>query len=333
MKTLHVLQILPMYHTDGEDVLHELTRVTKFDVFNEKEIIGFLKNNVVDGIILRAPAKITPDILDACQHVKAISGAGVGLDNIDVAYATKKGIRILHAPKTNSQATAEHAVSLILATMKNIPLFHKETQQGNYGYRDGKYTRELYNKKLGLIGFGSIAQKVAKIMKCGFDMNVIAYVRNIHEERKKLADSLGVELRTSMEQVFRESDVISLHIPLNSETKEVINRTYFDVMKPSAVLINTARGGIINENDLVEFLKNKKILRAGIDVFSIEPPPENHPFFDVEEMILTPHIGGISIEAAKATSVIIAGNLVRAINGEQLATIANLGQLTAKEGI
>ncbi|UOQ93162.1 hydroxyacid dehydrogenase [Halobacillus shinanisalinarum] len=331
MRGLHILQILPMYHTDGEELLNDLAHVTKFNEFNEQEIIEFLKNNAVDGIILRAPAKITSAILDACQDSIVISGAGVGLDNIDVAYATKKGIRVLHAPKINSQATAEHAASLILATMKNIPMFHKETKQGNFGYRDGKYTRELYNKKMGLIGFGSIAQKVAKIMRYGFDMEVIVYVRNIYEERKKLADSIDVKLTTSMKEVFRESDVISLHIPLNDHTKELIDRTYFDVMKYSAVLINTARGGIINENDLVEALRNRKILRAGIDVFSNEPPPVGHPFFDLEEIILTPHIGGISLEAAKATSVTIVENLVKAINGEELETIVNGDQINAKE--
>ncbi|PAV31059.1 hypothetical protein CIL05_03890 [Virgibacillus profundi] len=319
-----------MYHPDGEEVLNGHANVTKFDTFEEQEIIDFLTNNKVDGIILRAPAKITPPILDACEEVKAISGAGVGLDNIDVAYATEKGVRVLHAPKTNSQATAEHAASLILAAMKDIPQFHKETHLGNFGYRDGKYTRELYGKKLGLIGFGSIAQKVAKIMRFGFDMDVIVYVRTIHEERKKLAKSLDVELTLSMEEVFQKSDVVSLHIPLNDKTKELIDHAYFEMMKPSAVLINTARGGIINEKDLGSALKNGQIHRAGIDVFSTEPPPPDHPFFGLDEAILTPHIGGISLEAAKATSVIIAENLVKAINGEELETIVNGRELAKK---
>lgn len=329
MKDLHVVQILPMYHPDGEDILNKLAHVTKLETFNEQEIINFLSNNKVDGIILRAPAKITPAILDACNDVKAISGAGVGLDNIDVAYATKKGIRVLHAPKVNSQATAEHAVSLILAAMKDIPLFHNETRQGNFGYRDGNFTRELYQKKLGLIGFGSIAQKVSKIMKYGFDMDVIVYVRSIHEERRKLAESLNVELTMSMEAVFRESDVVSLHIPLNDKTKELVDRKYFEMMKPTSVLINTARGGVINESDLVNALKNKQIYRAGIDVFNNEPPARNHPFFDLDEIVFTPHVGGISLEAARAMSMITAENLIKAVNGEELETIANSKELAS----
>ncbi|WP_087972360.1 hydroxyacid dehydrogenase [Oceanobacillus rekensis] len=320
---MHIVQILPMYHPDGEELLNRLAYVTKFEQFDESKIIRFLNNHVVDGIILRAPAKITPAILDACQHVKAISGAGVGLDNIDVDYATRKGIPVLHAPKINSQATAEHAISLILATMKNIVTFHKETKKGNYDYRDGKFTIELKDKKLGLIGFGSIAQKVAKIMRYGFEMDVLAYVRNNHLERQKIADSIDVNLTTSMEQVFRECDVISLHIPLTDETKELIDSDFFNLMKPNAVLINTARGGIVHEKDLVDALKNRKFLRAGVDVFSNEPPSSSHPFFEVEQIIVTPHIGGISQEAAKATSEIIVKNLIKAIDGEDMHTIAN----------
>lgn len=327
MKSIHILQLLSMYHEDGETVLKENATVTTFREYNEKEIIEFLKNNKVDGIILRAPAQITPAILDACNDVKAISGAGVGLDNIDVEYATKKGIRILHAPKINSVATAEHAVSLILATMKNIVTFNKEMEKGNFLYRDGRFTRELRGKKLGLVGLGSISQEVAKIMKNGFGMDVLAYVRRIPEERKEIAASLGVNLTMNIEEVFKESDVISLHIPLNETTDGIIDQSCFNLMKRSAVLVNAARGGIINEEDLESALKNKQFLAAGLDVFREEPPAVDHPFLRMDEIIKTPHIGGISLEAAQKTSVTIAENLIKAIRGEELPTIVNLDQL------
>lgn len=327
MEPIHILQILPMYHSDGEDVLAEYAKVTKFYEFKEEEIIFFLKNNKVDGIILRAPAQITPEIIDACDGVKAISGAGVGLDNIDVDYATKKGIKVLHAPKINTTATAEHAVSLILAVMKNLVRFNSEMEKGNYAYRDGRFTSELKGKKIGLIGFGSISQEVAKIMKYGFNMDVLAYVRRIPEDRKKQAENIGVELTKDMEKVFRECDVISLHIPLNNNTDGTINKKYFDMMKPEAVLINTARGGIINEEDLVEALKNKTIHAAGVDVFRNEPAPPDHPFIGVKEITKTPHIGGISLEAAIETSVTIAVNLIKAVEGEKVETIVNWDDL------
>lgn len=325
--SLHIVQILPMYHPIGEEKLKEFADVKVFQTFNEQDIISYLQQHVVDGIILRAPAKITPAILDQCEHVKAISGAGIGLDNIDVDYATKKGIKVLHAPKMNSDATAEHAVALLLAVMKDISTFHLEMKKGNFSFRDGRYTAELNGKTLGLVGFGSIAQKVAKILKSGFEMNVLAYVRTISEDRQILAKSLGVELTTSIEEVFKRSDAISLHIPLTVQTKELVDKNLLGLMKPSAVLINTARGGIIHEQDLVNALKNKNLLRAGVDVFAVEPPAENHPFFEVDEIIMTPHIGGISLEAAKKTSVVIAENLRKAIEGEELSVIANLDAL------
>lgn len=328
MEPIHILQILPMYHKDGEDVLNEQAKVTKMEKFDEEKVIQFLQQNKVDGIILRAPARITPTILDACNDVKAISGAGVGLDNIDVDYATKKGIRILHAPKINTVATAEHAVALILAVMKNIVKFHTEMEKGNYSYRDGKFTSELRGKKLGLIGFGSIAQEVAKIMKYGFQMDVVAYVRRIPEERTALAESIGVELTKDMESVFRESDVISLHIPLNEHTDGLINKHYFDLMKEDAVLINTARGGIIQETDLVEALEEGKFRAAGVDVYRKEPAPPNHPFLRNDKITKTPHMGGISLEAARKTSKTVAANLIKAIRGEDVPTIVNKDALS-----
>lgn len=330
MELIHILQILPMYHSAGEQVLNEQAKVTKFDEFNEEEIINFLQNNHVDGIVLRAPARITPAILDACSTVKAISGAGVGLDNIDVEYATEKGIKILHAPKINTVATAEHAVSLILATMKNIVQFHNEMERGNYDYRDGKFTYELRGKKLGLVGFGSISQEVAKIMKNGFQMDVLAYVMRIPEERQQIADEIGVELTLDMERVFKESDVVSLHIPLNEHTDGLIDKRYFDLMKEDAVLINTARGGVINEEDLVEALKEGKIRAAGVDVYRVEPAPADHPFIGVENITKTPHMGGISIEAAQQTSWTVATNLIKAVKGEDVPTIVNKEALVAQ---
>lgn len=325
---MHILQILPMYHPSGEKVLQKKAKVTKFTEFNEQEIIAFLKNNQVDGMVLRAPARITPAILDACTGVKAISGAGVGLDNIDVDYASKKGIRILHAPKINTRATAEHAVSLILTVMKDIVRFHNEMERGNYAFRDGRFTSELKGKKLGLVGFGSIAQEVAKIMKNGFQMDVIAYVRRIPAERRETAASIGVELTKDMDQVFQESDVISLHIPLNEETDGIIDRTYFDLMKENAVLINTARGGIINEEDMAEAIHAKKFRGAGVDVFRVEPAPLDHPFRGIKEIIKTPHMGGISLEAAEKMSSTVAENLIRAVEGEQVPTIVNWSEAT-----
>ncbi|GKV68832.1 hypothetical protein NCCP2716_13300 [Sporosarcina sp. NCCP-2716] len=325
----HIIQILPMYHPDGERTLAELATVKRFDQFDEPAIVDYLKQYHVDGIILRAPARITRQLLDHCRTVSAISGAGIGLDNIDVGYATEKGIKVLHAPKLNSTATAEHAAALLLAAMKNIAAFDMEMKRGNFLSRDGNFTRELQYKTLGLIGFGSIAQKLATMASAGFGMNVLAYVRSISDERQARADSLGVELTLSMEEVFRRSDAVSLHIPLTEATEGIIGKELFTLMKPEAVLVNTSRGGVIRESELTDALNLGKLRHAAVDVYADEPPAADHPFFSAANMTLTPHVGGISLEAARETSVTIAENLVKAIRGELLDVIANARQLAA----
>src|SRR5699024_3309704 len=156
-------------------------------------------------------------------------------------------------------ATAEHAASLILSVMKNIPDSNDQLKTGNFSYRDVRYTSELKGKKLGIVGFGSIAQKVGKIMKYGFEMDVLAYVRRIPEERQEVADSMGVELTMEMERVFKECDVVSLHIPLTEKTDKIIDKTYLIKMKLDSILINTYRGVIENEDNLVVVLMNKTI--------------------------------------------------------------------------
>jgi D-3-phosphoglycerate dehydrogenase / 2-oxoglutarate reductase len=330
MNKPHIVQILPMYHPDGEDLLNKYAEVKKFTGFNEGEICDYLEQHHVDGIILRAPARITPAILDSCQQVKAISGAGVGLDNIDVRYATTRRIPILHAPKLNSTATAEHAVSLLLSVMKKTAFFDRETKAGNFQSRDGEYTHELEGKQLGIVGFGSIAQKVARILVHGFGMKAMAYVRNIDNEKQQAADHIGAELTTSLEKIFSESDAVSLHIPLTKETNKLVDHKLLMLMKKTAVLINTARGGVINEQDLVEALSQNRILGAGIDVFTNEPPPTDHPFFQLKQVTISPHIGGVTHEAARQTSILIAENLIRVINGENLSVIANQAELAEK---
>ncbi|PKR78174.1 hydroxyacid dehydrogenase [Halalkalibacillus sediminis] len=317
-----------MYHSSGEEVLHANDNVIKTNDYSEENITKILKQNDIDGIILRAPARINSKIIDACGHsVKAISGAGVGLDNIDVEYASKMGIRVLHAPKINSNATAEHTVSFILALYKHLLPFHTETRKGNFSIRNERFTYELKGKQLGLVGFGSIAQRVAKILRNGFEMEVKVFVREIKEKHKEAADKLGVRLTTSMEEVFKFSDVVCTHIPLTNETEKIINEYYFQMMKPTSVFINTARGGVINEKDLAYALEKKWLMGAGIDVFSNEPPEADHPLYKLDNVLLTPHIGGISEEAARETSCIITKNLLKVIRGEQVATVANLKML------
>ena len=318
---MKILQILSMYHPRGEEVLRESAEVIQTDNYDPQHIKKLV--SCVDGIVLRAPAYINADILDAATNVKAISGAGIGLDNIDVSYATKKGIPILHAPKVNVDSTAEHAVALILTLSKKISSFHHEMTKGNFSHRDHIFPTELKGKRLGLIGFGSIAQKVAKVCSRGLEMDVISYVRKIDQEKEELAKRLDVTFSTNIKEVMKTADIISIHLPLTTDTKNFIGIELLSLMKPTAYLINTARGGVINEAALIKVLQEKAIAGAGIDVFVQEPPQKDHPFNDLENVLLTPHIGGITEEAAKKSAVLVSQNLLAALQGNKPPYLGN----------
>lgn len=321
MSKPRVLQILSMYHPDGEKILQEGAEVIRTDRYDIPHLCQLVQD--VEGIVLRAPAKITREIIDANPRLKVISGAGVGLDNIDVSYATEKGIPVLHAPSVNKVSTAEHAIMLMLALAKSVIPFHENMKKGNYDSRNVIPTFELKGKKVGLIGFGNIAQEVAKRLKLGFEMDVTAWVREFKPEKHKYAHEIGIKVNTCMEEVFSQSDFISLHIPLNEHTKESIDQKYFSIMKPSAFLINTARGGVVNQTDLYHALKEGKIAGAGLDVFAPEPPPRDLPLLTLPNVILTPHVGGTTTECNYITATTVAENVLKTLEGKRPRFIAN----------
>lgn len=318
---MRILQILSMYHPEGEKILFNNSEVIKINGYETANIIKSLHR--VDGIVLRAPASINKEIIDNATSVKVISGAGVGLDNIDVEYATKKGIAVLHAPKTNITATAEHTVGLMFALLKQIVPYHQDMMKGNFQIRNEFYPFELAEKNLGLVGWGAIARKVAEICKFGLNMNIRAYVRNITDEKAKEAERIGVKLLTNIDDIFADSDLISVHIPLTKSTEKMINHHHFSLMKKTSYFINTARGGVVNDEHLYECLATNKIAGAGLDVFPQEPPPNDYPFYKLKNIIMTPHIGGITKEAARVSSVIVASNVIGFLNGEKPKYIAN----------
>ncbi|MGG0657009.1 hydroxyacid dehydrogenase [Rummeliibacillus pycnus] len=321
MSRPRVLQILSMYHPEGEKILRKGAEVIQTDEYDIAHLCEYVKD--VEGIVLRAPAKITKEVINANPNLKVISGAGVGLDNIDVEYATKMGIPVLHAPAVNKRSTAEHTVMLIIALAKSVIPFNENMKNGNYDSRISIKSSELKGKKVGLIGFGNIAQEVAKSLKLGFDMDVTAWVRKYNPEKHKIAHQLGVEINTNMDEVFQQSDFISIHIPLNDQTRYSINQRYFSLMKPSAFLINTARGAILNQNDLYHVLKEGKIGGAGLDVFDPEPPEKDLPLLSLPNVIVTPHVGGTTVESNYIMASTVAENVIRVLTEKRPEYIAN----------
>lgn len=316
-----VLQILSMYHEQGQIVLREGAEVVRTDRYDIPHLCELAKG--VDGIVLRAPARITREVIDANPKLRVISGAGVGLDNIDVAYATSHGIPVLHAPSVNRVSTAEHAIALMLALGKSVVRLHGEMSKGNFASRSVIPTFELKGKKAGLIGFGQIAREAAKRLRLGFEMDVTAWVREKDQEKVRIAGDLGVLLTTRIEDIFESADYVSVHVPLTDRTKHLIDYRLLASMKPTAYFINTARGAVVNQTDLQAVLQEGKIAGAGLDVFDPEPPSPELPLLSLPNVIVTPHVGGTTVECNLITSTTVAANVIRVLRGETPEYIGN----------
>jgi D-3-phosphoglycerate dehydrogenase len=251
------------------------------------------------GLIVRSATKVTSKIIEAASNLKVIGRAGSGLDNVDIIAATKKGIVVMNAPGGNTITTAEHTMALMFSLARQIP-------QATASMREGKWEKkkfmgvELFNKTLGIIGIGNIGSQVAKRAQA-FAMNVIAYDPFISEEK---ANSMGVE-KVSLEELFRRSDFITIHTPITAETKNLINKETIKKMKDGVRIINCARGGIINEKDLYDALKEGKVAGAALDVFEKEPP-ENNPLLTLDNVVTTPHLGAATKEAQENVAIVIA---------------------------
>jgi D-3-phosphoglycerate dehydrogenase len=238
-----------------------------------------------DIVLVRSATKATKEYIDQATNLKMIIRGGVGIDNIDVEYAKSKGIAVHNTPQASAIAVAELAMAMMLAIQRNIVRAHNTTKNGEWIKKQLK-GKELYKKTLGLIGIGRIGTEVAKRAQA-FGMNVIAY-------RKSGAPSDYAEI-VSLDEVLSKADIISLHTPITEETKGIINKDTIAKMKDGVVLINTARGKLINEQDMAEALNSGKMRYAGIDVYHSEPPKES-PLLGVDNVLLIPHLGAQTFE-------------------------------------
>ncbi|UCE75182.1 MAG: hydroxyacid dehydrogenase [Methanomassiliicoccales archaeon] len=238
-----------------------------------------------DVVLVRSATKATKDYIDQAQNLKMIIRGGVGIDNIDVGYAKSKGIAVHNTPEASSIAVAELAMAMMLAIQRNIVRAHNTTKNGEWIKKQLK-GQELYKKTLGLIGIGRIGTEVAKRAKA-FGMNVIAY-------RKSGKPSDYAEI-VGLNELLEKSDIISLHTPITEETKGMINKDTIAKMKDGVVLINTARGKLIVDQDLADALKSGKVRYAGLDVYHFEPPIDS-PLMGVDNVLLMPHLGAQTYE-------------------------------------
>jgi D-3-phosphoglycerate dehydrogenase len=262
-----------------------------------------------DALVVRSETKVTKAIFTAAERLKVVGRAGVGVDNIDLDAATEKGVVVVNAPTGNTISAAEHAIALMLALARHIP-------EANASLRSGKWERskfmglEVRGKTLGIIGLGQVGSEVARRAR-GLEMRVLAFDPFVPEER---ARALGVEL-VSRDRLLRESDFITVHTTLTEGTKSLIGEKEMRSMKPTARLINTARGGIINETALEKALREGWIAGAAIDVFEKEPVTE-HPLFQANNIVVTPHLGASTAEAQERVAIDVAEQVLAVLAGE-----------------
>ncbi len=282
------------------EATQELTYEVKTNLSPEelKEIIGGY-----DAIIIRSETKLKADVIEAAQRLRVIGRAGIGLDNVDIPAATKKGIVVMNTPQENAIAAAEHTIALMLSIARKIP-------QATASMRAGKWEKkkfmgvELYQKTLGLVGIGVIGTIVADRAR-GLKMKVIGYDPYLSPE---IAEKRGVEL-VSFDELLSRSDFISVHTPLTEEPRNLIDHRAIEKMKRGVILINCARGGIINEKDLYEALQSGKVAGAALDVFEKEPAIGN-PLVELEQVVSTPHLGASTEEAQENVAIAIARQVV-----------------------
>ena len=269
-----------------------------------------------DGILIRSATKLTSDILADCKNLKVIGRAGVGVDNVDLDQATKNKILVMNTPLGNLEATAELSVGLMFSLMRNIHLANDSTHQGKW--EKPKFIgTELKGKTLGIVGYGNIGQRVAEICST-IGMNIITNSKSASDEDLSKFKAKKV----STEQLIKEADIVSIHTKLSDETKYMFNKETLSTMKPTSVIINCARGGLINEADLKDALNNEVIAGAAIDVYENEPATDNI-MFGAKNLLLTPHLGASSKEAQSNVAIDVANQVADFLKDNKIVNNVN----------
>jgi len=277
MKKVLVTQAIP---EEAVCLLRDQAEVVVSPDPSEEAILHLIKD--ANALIVRTTSRITRRIVDASEQLKVISRTGAGLDNIDVKAATERGIAVCHLPGVNSLAVAEHTVALILALAKQLRWMDRNVRKGNWGSRNADNTVELYGLTLGVVGLGQIGRRVAQQCRQGFGMKVKGH--DPWAEPSALQAS-GVCLLGSIEPVFAESDFVSIHVPYNPQTHHLVDGRLLGLMRPQAYLVNTSRGGVVDEQALVDALRSRTIAGAGLDVMEEEPPSAASPLLGLPKHV------------------------------------------------
>jgi D-3-phosphoglycerate dehydrogenase len=277
-----------------------------------------------DGIVIRSSTKLGADLIDRAERLRVIGRAGVGVDNVDVNAATRRGIVVANAPESTVVAAAEHTVGLLVALSRNIPQAHAELKQGRWK-RSAYSGVELAGKTLGVLGFGRIGQQVARRAQ-GLGMRVVAYDPFVANERFR---ELGVERAVAPEEVFGQADFVTLHLPLTEETRGFLDAEAVARMRDGVRIVNAARGELVDETALLDALRSGKVAGAALDVFPSEP--YSGPLLELENVVVTPHLAASTEEAQDRAGVIVAEQVTAALEGGLVTNAVNIPTIGAED--
>ncbi len=290
-----------------------------------EELTDIIKD--YEGLVVRSATKVTKEVIEASGgRLRIIGRAGIGIDNIDLDAATRNGVAVMNTPESNSITTAEHTITLLLSLARRIPQAHSSIKSGKWERNKYKGV-EVHGKTIGLVGLGNIGKLVAE-RAMGLKMKAIAYDPYLSKEAAK---KLSIEL-VSLDELFRRSDVITVHTPLTDETRDLVNSESFEKMKEGVIVINCARGGIVNEADMAEALREGKVGGAAFDVYTSEPIDPENPVLSVDEnIVLTPHLGASTEEAQIKVGTTMAEQLIDFAQKGVVRNAVNMPSLTTEQ--
>ena len=289
----------------------------------EPELIPLVGN--VNALVVRSETKVTRAVMEAAPALRIVGRAGVGVDNIDIEAASERGVVVMNTPGGNTLSTAELAFAMMMSCARKIPQANASIKQGQWNRKAYKGV-ELYGKTLGVLGMGRIGTEISR-RALAFGMKVAAYDPYLSETR---ANELGVQLFEDLQDLFPTVDFLTVHMPLTDETRSMVDKAAFSKMKPTAYVINCARGGIINESDLEEALQAKAIAGAALDVYETEPLPEASTLRTIESLIMTPHLGASTGEAQENVGIEVAEGIQDYLLKGEIRSAINLPNMDAK---
>ena len=272
-----------------------------------------------EGLLFRAGPRCDDVILDACPRVRVVGRHGVGLDTVDLDSATRHGVAVVHAPGSNSQAVAEHALMLMLACIKRTVEIDRMTRKGDWSPRHQVVNTELADKTLGVVGVGNVGRRVARFAGA-IGMRVLGYDKYVPADEVRRRGAEPVE---SLDELLPQVDVLTCHTPLTPETHHMINEKSIGLMKPGAIYINTSRGPVQEERALFEALTRGKLGAAGLDVWEEEPTSADNPILNLQNVVCSSHVAGVTREATRQAAMQVSGEMLRVLRGERPDVLVN----------